>query len=194
VAASAPAKIWPPKVLLVLPSKDFFFPDYMTVRNQLSDAGVTCVMAAPTWDEVPPLAVDFRHKPIKPEALVARAKAADYSAIYFGGGSGMADYFYDGPLAHEAKRLIQEALAAKRLVAALGRGPRVLADAGALKGARATCFQHSQPPGLLVATLQKAGAVFVDAPAVTDGLFVTGRNPDDTLTFIKELRQQLGVP
>lgn len=196
VPAGPAADIWPPKVLLVLPSSDFYFPDYNTMQTQLEKAGVTCVMAAPTLDDVSPapLAPGMMTASIKPDVRIASVKAADYSAIYFGGGAGMAEYFDDGPQASEARRLIHEALAARRLVAAHGTGPRILADAGVLKGVRATCFQLSQPPGFLVATLQRAGAVTVDEPVVADGLFITGRDPVDMLAFVAELRKQLGVP
>jgi putative intracellular protease/amidase len=99
----------------------------------------------------------------------------------------------NGPHAGQARRLIQEALAAKRLVAALGMGPRVLATAGVLEGVRATCYQYGQPPKFHVKTLQKLGAIYVDEPAVADGLIITGRNPSDCMAFVRELAKQLEV-
>ncbi len=190
----AHTKIWPPKVLIVLPSKDFFYPDYNTVRSQLSNAGAKCVVAAPTLDDVTPLGDNPKHEPVTPDIRLADANAADYSAVYFGGGVGVEEYFASGPHAKEAKRLIKEAIGAKRLVTALGMGPRILAEAGELKDVRATCYQHDQPPGFHVKSLERAGAIFVDAPVVRDGLFITGRNPSDTFKFTQELRKQLGVP
>ena len=67
----------------------------------------------------------------------------------------------------------------------------MLADLGVLKQVRATCFQWSQPPGIHVTTLKKAGAIYVDEPVVVSGLIVTGRDPADMGQFMQEMLKQL---
>ena len=91
-------------------------------------------------------------------------------------------------------RLIKEALDAGRLVTALGAAPVVLAEAGVLKGVRATCYPFGQPPGVYRRRLERAGAILADVPAETTGLFVTGRGPNDINAFADAVVKQLNAP
>jgi putative intracellular protease/amidase len=114
--------------------------------------------------------------------------------VFLCGGPGFAEFRAGGAHAAEADRLIAEAVAAGRTVAAFGTAPAVLADGGWLRGRQATCFVWSQPARLYVDALERGGATFVDEPAVVDGPFVTGRDPADATAFARQLISQLGPP
>lgn len=65
-------------------------------------------------------------------------------------------------------------------IAAVCAAPRVLSDAGLLRGRRATCY-----PGALEGL--DHGATLVDAPVVQDGRVVTGRSAGTAMDFALEL-------
>src|SRR5262249_43138737 len=111
-----------PRVLIVLPTQGMFYPDYATVRNELVKRGVQVVVAAPTLESAQPLPIHPQHQPVPVDVLLKDAKAGDFDAIYFCTGLGVDELIGNGPHAAEARRLIAEALAARRYVVAHGTG------------------------------------------------------------------------
>jgi serine/threonine-protein kinase len=195
-AIAAPPKQWPPRVLFILASKDFYFPEYWSIRARFERDGVKVTVAAGALEAAEPVpnVMDPKQMPVDPDVALADVFAADYEAIYFCGGTGVEEFVGNGQYAAQARRLIDEALAAERLVTALGTGPVVLAEAGVLKGVRATCYPFGQPPGIYRRRLERAGAIVVDVPAETAGLFVTGRGPSDMNAFAEAVLKRLNVP
>jgi protease I len=99
----------------------------------------------------------------------------------------------DGP-AVERLRLREEAVDVTRTfvedgrkVAAVGHGAQLLISAGALDGRRVTCA-----PGIRD-DVRAAGAVYRDEAAVTDGILLTGRGPDDLPAFAVAMLKLLGA-
>jgi protease I len=180
-------------VLLILPSRDFYYPDYSPVRDALVRAGAEVLVAAPTAELVPPMPVRQQHTPVKPDLVLSQVQGGDYDAIHFCGGTGVEEFVGTGSQASEARRVIGEALAAKKFVTALGIGPVVLADAGILKDRRATCHEFGQPRGTYIQRLEQSGAQWLNQPVVVDGPIITGRGSHDARTFAAELLQQLGA-
>jgi serine/threonine protein kinase len=182
------------KLLMVLSSRDFFFPDYHTVQTQLVRYGFTCHVASSTLEECQPQPpASPLSRPVEPELLVSEAVAADYDVIYFAGGRGCEEYVGQGAHAAEARRLIEDALAAKRTVAAMGIGVVILAEADVLRGRKAACFPWGQVPGSYSRRIQARGVVCADDGVVDDGLFLTGAGPEHQVSFIEALVKRFGV-
>jgi putative intracellular protease/amidase len=120
---------------------------------------------------------------------IGDARAADYDVAYFCGGTQY--YGKGGSHASEAKELIDEALAAGRTVAAIGKAPVILADGGFLDGRSATCSRWGTPPGEFIAMLEAGGAQWVDASVVEDDQFVTARDPEDVNELIAAILTRL---
>jgi putative intracellular protease/amidase len=179
------------RVLIILPARDFYYPDYIPVRDTLIRAGVQVLIAAPTPDAAQPMPGNPGHVPVAPDLVLASIDGASYDAIYFCGGTGVEEFIGSSPYAADARRVIAEALAAKKFVTALSTGPLVLADAGVLSGVRATCYPFDD--GVYIERLKSAGAIWVDEPAVVSGLIITGCHPGTTREFSEALLQQLGV-
>ncbi len=78
-------------------------------------------------------------------------------------------------------KLLQNADRNKKIIAAISKGPLLLASAGLVKGKRLT----SSPA--IAADLITAGATWVNAPVVHDGNLITSRKPADIPKFTKEL-------
>jgi putative intracellular protease/amidase len=180
------------RVLIVLASHGFYYPDFLPVRDTLMRAGVQVLVAAPTASAAQPQPGNPDHRSVTPDLVLANVNGADYDALYFCGGNGVEEFIGSGPYTADARRVIGEALAAKNFVTALGTGPGVLADAGVLQGIRATCYRWDLD--VSSERLKRAGAIWVnDEPAVVSGLIITGRDPSDTKEFTEALLQQLGV-
>lgn len=80
--------------------------------------------------------------------------------------------------AHEGVRDAIRAMAeAGKTVAAVCAAPLVLAAAGVLRGRTATCYPA------LADKLTAAGARYVDAPVVSDGVFLTSQGPGTCFAF-----------
>ena len=79
----------------------------------------------------------------------------------------------------EVLTLVREMDAAGKLVAAICAAPMVLAEAGILRGRKVTCYPA---PDVRQGVLD-AGGELQEAPAVTDGMLITGRGPAAALEF-----------
>ena len=115
--------------------------------------------------------------------LVSDISEDDYDAIVFVGGGGSAEYF-DNP---DALELAKDAVEKDKVVAAICIAPRTLANAGLLKGKKATCFESERD------NIIELGALFEDAPVVRDGKIITGSGPHAATKFGETIAQVLGV-
>jgi len=108
-----------------------------------------------------------------PTLLVRDLKAEDYDAIVFVGGPGSQEYF-NSPDAH---RVVKEAVALQKILAAICIAPVTLANAGALEAKKATVYPSEE------ASLKAKGAVYTGADVQVDGNIVTGNGPQAATKF-----------
>ncbi len=194
MAGAAKPRRQPPRVLMIVPSRDFNYAEVDPVRNQLGMYGVVWRIASTTLDACraqeggPPIQV-----PVKPDLLLTDAKAADYDAIYFCGGKGCEEYAAQGKQFAEARRLIDEALAANCTVSAMTTGVVILAEADVLRGRRAACYPWGEAPGVAAQRIEAQGAICSEQPVVEDGPFLTGRLTPDVQVFSRVLLKRLGI-
>ena len=99
--------------------------------------------------------------------LLNQLRVDDYDAIVFIGGTGAREYF-NNPIALDIAR----AAAAKgKVLAAISIAPTILANAGVLRGIRATSFLSER------AALEQAGAIYTNAPVERDQQIITATGP-----------------
>ncbi len=120
---------------------------------------------------------------IQPDATATEVRSEDFDAIVIPGG-GAPDKVRANP---NAVRLVMDAIAQNKIIAAVCHGPQVLIEADALRGKYATGYRAIRKD------LQNAGANFVDEPLVVDGNIITARRPGDMAIFTTALLTRLGL-
>ena len=119
--------------------------------------------------------------PAKSTLAASDARADQFAAVVIPGGFAP-DYIRRS---EPMLRLVRDAYAQKKPVAAICHGPWVLCSTTALKGRKVTCF-HS-----IKDDVTNAGGTYVDQEVVIDGNVITSRTPEDLPAFVVALMEQM---
>jgi len=156
------------KVLMVIAPRDFRDEEYYHPRQVLENKGIKVATASTEREAVSKFGARQ-----KTDCKTNEAKPDDYAAVVFIGGAGASVYFNDR-IAHA---LANSFFSAGKVVAAICIGPSVLANAGVLKGRRATCFEGEAE------NLKAHGAQYTGEPVTVDGNIVTANGPKAAKDF-----------
>ena len=156
-------------VLFVIASQDFRDEEFTAPYEALKTAGAKLSVASSRKGA----ARGMLGKVVDAGLVVKDARAADYDAVIFIGGSG-AQEFFDDPAAH---RLAKDTVQQGKLLAAICIAPATLANAGVLQGKKATCFPAVEK------YLLKGGATLVRQNVVQDGKLITAPGPQAAPAF-----------
>lgn len=119
--------------------------------------------------------------PVVADRDFASASAREFDAIVVPGGYAP-DFLRRYP---EVLKLVREADAAGKVVAAICHAGWVLCSAGILKGRHATCFFAIKDD------VVNAGAIYADQEVVVDRNLITSRVPADLPAFCREIIRAL---
>lgn len=147
-------------------------------RSILLGRGADVRLASPSRVPIQATVLDDPGKVIRPDLTIGEARAEHFDALLLPGGLRNPDALRTNA---EAIALIRAFAEAGKPIAAICHGPWLLAEAGLLRGRRATAWPSIRTD------LRNAGAQIVDEPAVTDGNIVTSRGPDDVAAFTDAL-------
>jgi putative intracellular protease/amidase/tRNA A-37 threonylcarbamoyl transferase component Bud32 len=179
------------RILFVLAAERFWGKEYYPIRDRLEENGFQVVVASTSMDPATPhsdpkaQATAGGDKPVKPNLLLKDARGADYTAVIFPGGN--SEHFRgNGPGTADAKKLIDQLLAEKKQIGAIGSGVLILGDAGVVNGHKIA----AQPDYL--ETLRQQGADAKSIPWAVSGQIVTARSGRDYEDFVKAVLQTLG--
>jgi protease I len=161
------------KRALIVIYRNFEETEYGIPRAFLEELGVTVTVASLTSE----LVVGYQGKTVQPDVTLSTVRGDDYDVVIFPGG----EVDTDDPEAH---RVVREAIAAGRLVAAICAGPLSLAKAGVLEGKRATAAH--------LYTLPELGAIYTGNTVERDGLLITAKSPGDSRRFVEAIAAALG--
>ena len=117
-----------------------------------------------------------------PDTALEQALQQDFDMVVLPGGLPGADHLNADRRIHA---LLQRMAQQEKYIAAICAAPRVLADAGLLKGRRATSF-----PGSLTQS-QLAGVHYQESAVVQDGHIITSRGPGTAMDFALTLIEVL---
>lgn len=164
------------RVVLVIAPRDFRDEELFVPMEVLSNSGVECTIAS-------------KQKGVCVGMLGAEAKASislsevgnDFDGVVFIGGLGAEDFFKDALALGLALKFFDM----KKLVGAICIAPRILANAGVLKGKRATSSVSEKE------ILLSKGANFTGKDVEVDGRVVTASGPSSVKRFGEALLKVL---
>lgn len=169
----------PKRVLMVIAPDGFRDEEYSAPRALLEARG--CKVTVASTATAP--AKGMLGMMVTPDTTIDAVRASDYDLVVFVGGYG-AETYYRHPKAHA---LASETLAGGRPLAAICVAPTILANAGLLKGKRATVWASQAP------ALTAGGADYTGRGVERDGLVITADGPASAAAFAEELARALGV-
>ena len=112
---------------------------------------------------------------------ITQVNVSDYDAIVFVGGGGASAYFND----KQALKIAVDSMKQGKLTAAICIAPSILANAGVLKGRKATSYPSEKN------NLSSKGAIYLQQNVVEDGLIVTAVGPQAAAEFGKLIVRKL---
>lgn len=151
------------RAVLVVPPSGFQDQELSETSRTLALASVQTVIASTRAGRIVGTFGGFAQADLP----LNRVKVEDFDAVVFIGGLGTIEY-YSNPL---AVGLARQAVAQQKVVAASSTGPVILANAGVLRGVRATSLPAERNQLVL------AGAVFTGAGVERDGRIITSTGP-----------------
>lgn len=166
------------KILMIIAKSKFRDEEYLEPRKALESEGANITVASSTLDT----AEGMLGLKVKPDALIESVNERDFDGVVFVGGGGSREYF-DSPVAHALARNFYDH---GKLTSAICIAPAVLANAGLLKGRKATSFPSSE------AALRSHGAVVTGEDVSADGQIVTAVGPEAAKKFGQKLVEVLG--
>jgi protease I len=143
-------------------------------RKALEDAGASTFVIAPKGGKIRGWKHTEWGDEVKVDKSLSDANPHDYDALVLPGGVISPDSLRIDP---KAVNFVRQFVSSGKTVAAICHGPWTLLEAGVLSGKKVTSWLS------LKTDLKNAGATWVDQEVVTDGQFITSRNPNDIPAF-----------
>jgi protease I len=166
-------------VLLVVPPQLFQDEEFLVTRRALEQGGAQVMVASTRLG----LLLGMNGGTIRADLLLNQVNLENFNAVVFIGGAGVIDYL-NNPV---VLNLVRQAAARHKILAAIGTAPSILANAGVLKGARATAFLSEQ------ARLIQDGAIYTGNPVEVDGTTITATGALAAAAFAKNILDALGT-
>ena len=161
------------KILMVLSPQQYQEEELNVPRDYFQSMGYSVVLASKGVKT----ATGMSGESIDVDLDLKSVKLSDYIAVVFVGGEGIYSLkLHEDP---DYQALAKSAIAQKKLVGAICLGPWILADAGLLKGKRATASETDH--------IKSKGAIVSDEAVVQDGNIITGNGPSASQEFAEAI-------
>ena len=167
------------KVLMVIAPDNFRDEEYREPRRILESKG--CAVTVASTSTKP--AKGMLGALVTPDTTLDKVKAADYDAVIFVGGYGAERLFGD----RHAHALAADTVKGGKTLGAICVSPTILANAGLLRGKRATVWPDQSK------ALIAGGANYTGAPVEQDGKVITADGPASAVTFGETIARALGL-
>jgi len=164
-------------VLLVIAPKNFRDEELFQTQEELEKAGFKTEIVSQTTGVIH----GALGGTVEVEKIINNVNISQYSALVFVGGGGASVYF-NSP---QALNLARGFASQGKVVAAICIAPSILANAGLLKGKKATAFRSEQK------NLVQNGTIWVNKPVVVDGKIVTASGPAAAREFGQKIAELL---
>jgi len=166
------------RVVMIIAHENFRDEEFQEPYDLLTRLGARVEIASTSLDE----AKGMLGKRVRPTMLLEEVDPNHFDAVIFVGGSGAAGYFNDS----RALGLARRAYEAGKVVAAICIAPVILANAGVLRGKRATVWN-----GDFVRKLEANGANYTGNSVEVDGKVITANGPRAARAFAEAIAKAL---
>lgn len=143
-------------------------------KEALDQAGAKTVVIAPHAGQIQAVRHEVKTIMLPVDQTLSEARPEDFDAVLLPGGALNADELRVNRQAQEFIRAMDDA---NKPIAVICHGPWLLASAGVIQGRHLTSY-HTIADDLI-----NAGAEWTDEEVVTDGNWVSSRQPDDIPAF-----------
>ncbi len=167
------------KILMIIAHQNFRDEELLVPKKIFEKEGYQVIIASSSLKP----AKGMLGAVVTPNILINQAKVDEYEAIVFVGGVGAQEYFHDAT----AHKIAKEAISKGKILAAICLAPRTLAEAGVLKGKKATVWSSEGK------ALEAKGAIYTGKNVEIDGKIVTGSGPQAAEEFAKSILNLLKV-
>jgi protease I len=164
-------------VLMIIAPVNFRDEELLEPKKILEDSGAKVTVAS----KGTALAKGSRGASVKVDISISQVNVANYDAVVFVGGSGATVYLNDVT----AHSIAKQTLAQGKILAAICMAPSIIANAGLLKGKKATAFPSES------SNLTSKGAIVEDKNVVQEGKIITGKGPQAAKEFGEKIRDSL---
>ena len=165
------------KVLMIIAPSGFRDEEYQRPRAVFENADLSVTVASKGVKT----AKGMLGMTVEVDKDLSEVAVGDFGAIVFVGGSGSSVYFND----QAALNLAKEAFQQGKVIGAICIAPSILANAGVLKGKKATCFSSE------AGNLQAKGAIYTGEAVTVDGNLVTADGPGAAEEFGEKIVELL---
>ena len=165
------------KVLMVIAPNNFRDEEFLRPKEVFEKNGAQVTVASKGVSE----ASGMLGAKTKVDIDVAAVNVADYDALVFVGGTGAAVYFDDQTILSLTKVADEQ----NKIIGAICISPSILANAGILKGKRATAWPSEQ------GNLESKDAVYTGANVEVDGRIVTAKGPEAAIAYGEKITELL---
>lgn len=165
------------KVVMIIAPEDFRDEELKEPRDLLNSKGASVSVASKTTDEV----TGMLGMKVKPDITIDSIKVDDYNAVIFVGGVGASVYFNDEKVLSIAKETFEKG----KVIGAICIAPSILANAGVLKGKKATSYSSERK------NLEEKGAIWTGEDVSVDGKIVTASGPVSAKKFGEKIAELL---
>jgi len=165
------------KVLMIIAPRNFRDEELFHTKEELESSGNSVTIASTTTDK----ATGMLGRTAKPDITINDVNVDDYDAVVFVGGTGSSIYFNNSK-AHE---IAITANKKRKLVGAICIAPSILANAGLLKGKKATSYPSEE------SNLRLKGADYTGNPVEKDGNIITADGPGSARKFGRMIANSL---
>ena len=166
-----------PNVLLIIAPENYKEEEFFDTKRLLSKAGVKVTVANSTGKP----SVSKNGKMVKVQKSLKDVKVDEYEGIIFVGGSGASTYFNNSI----ALELVRKFFKAGKIVGAICIAPTILANAGILKGKKATAYITQKDAISSV-------CIYTGKEVEQDGNIITCKWPTAVPKFVKKFVKSLG--
>ncbi len=164
-------------ILTILPHKKFQDEEYRKSKAFLDNCNARTIVASSSYE---PAEGKFGIL-VTPDILISDVKSMEFDAFILIGGVGSIEYWHNTGV----HNLLKNANRDKKIIGAICLAPVTLANAGLLKGKKATAYNSAR------SFLKWKGVKYTGNPVEISGNIITAHDPEAIKEFIEAIAGQL---